>query len=299
MGKIGFIFSGQGDQYSGMGKEFYEKYPSFAKVFDACDSVRQGTKEMCFSGAEEDLKETSNTQPCLFAYELACVELLKEKGIVPLSCAGFSLGEVSACTAAGIFDLETGFKLVSQRGKFMSEEAKKVDASMMAVVKLTEDKLLEICDKFENVYAVNFNCPGQITVSGLSEEMDSFAKEVKEAGGRALPLKVKGGFHSPFMKKASESFYLELKGANHHSPCIPVYSNLTSEPYTENVEELLSAQICNPVKWEKSIKNMISAGIDTFVEIGPGKTLTNMMARISTEVKAYSFSDYLNEVEKC
>ena len=299
MGKIAFLFSGQGDQYSGMGKDLYERYPTFARIFDICDGLRPKTKEMCFSGSEDELKETSNTQPCLFAYEIASAELLKEKGVVPASCAGFSLGEVSACTFSGIFDLETGFKLVTQRGIFMSDASKKVDASMMAVVRLTEEKLSEICKNFNNVYPVNFNCPGQITVSGLAEEMDSFAVAVKEAGGRALPLKVKGGFHSPFMKEASQKFLTQLNEAEVSAPRIPVYSNLTATPYDEKVKELLSSQICNSVKWEKTIRNMIEDGTDTFIEIGPGKTLTNMMSRISTEVKAYSFVDYLSEVEKC
>ena len=297
MGKIAFVFSGQGDQFPGMGKELADKYPSAKAVFDMCDGIRPGTSEQCFNGTEEELKETKNTQPCLFAMELAAANVLFDKGVRPEALAGFSLGEVTAATAAGIFDNETGFRLVCKRGELMQTEAEKFDTSMAAVVKLTPEQIQDVCAKYSDVYPVNFNCPGQITVSGLASQMKDFSADVKAAGGRALPLKLKGAFHSPFMNAASEAFRVELENAKINKGNITLYSDLTSMPYTDDVAELLSKQICSPVLWEKIVRNMIADGFDTFIEIGPGRTLTNMIKKISADVKAQTVEEYLSEDE--
>ena len=299
MGKIAFVFSGQGDQYPGMGKELAEKYPVAAQVYELCDRIRPGTSAQCFEGTEDELKETKNTQPCLFAMELAAESVLTEKGIVPNAVAGFSLGEVVAATVSGTFDNETGFRLVCKRGELMQREAEKFDTSMAAVVKLTPEQVQEVCGKYSDVYPVNFNCPGQITVSGLSSQMADFFTDVKAAGGRAIPLKVKGAFHSPFMNEAANAFAEELAKSEIWERTVTLYSNMTAEPYRDNVVELLSKQICNPVQWETIIRNMIADGIDTFIEIGPGKTLANMIKKINAEVKAVSVTEYLAEVEGC
>lgn len=297
MGKIAFVFSGQGDQYPGMGKELAEKYPAAAEVFAVCDSIRPGTSKQCFSGTDEELKETANTQPCLFAMELAAAKVLAEKGVKPDAVAGFSLGEVTAVTFAGLVDEKTGFSLVCRRGELMQREAEKFDTSMAAVVKLSDTQVEEICSKYEQIYPVNFNCPGQVTVSGLSEHMPEFFAEVKTAGGRAIPLKVKGAFHSPFMNAAAADFKKELEKTKFGEPEIAVYSDMTAEVYRDNPVELLSGQICSPVRWEKVIRSMIESGVDTFIEIGPGATLTNMIKKISGEVKAVTVTDYLKEAE--
>ena len=299
MGKVAFVFSGQGDQYPGMGKELYEKYPTAKVVFDLCDSIRPNTSAQCFAGTEEELKETRNTQPCLFAMELAAAAVLMEKGLMPDALAGFSLGEVVAATVSGAFDRETGFRLVCRRGALMQTEAQKFDTAMAAVVKLTPEQVQQVCDSYTDIYPVNFNCPGQITVSGLSSQMAAFAADVKAAGGRAIPLKVKGAFHSPFMNEAARAFAGELAAAQVKNPAITLYSNLTAEPYGENVAELLAQQICSPVRWEKIIRHMIAGGVDTFIEIGPGKTLTNMIKKISADVKAVSVFEVLEEAEAC
>lgn len=299
MGKIAFVFSGQGDQFPGMGKDLYEKYPVAKEIYDLCDEIRPGTSAQCFNGTEEELKETKNTQPCLFAMELAAASVLIGKGITPDVVAGFSLGEVVAATVSGTFDNETGFRLVCKRGELMQSEAEKFDTSMAAVVKLTAEQVQDVCSKYSDVYPVNFNCPEQITVSGFSSQMADFFSDIKAAGGRAIPLKVKGAFHSPFMKAAAESFAEELKQSVTKERNITLYSNMTAEVYTDDVESLLSAQICNPVQWERIIRNMISDGVDTLIEIGPGKTLTNMIKKISADVKAVNIMEYLAEVEGC
>ncbi len=297
MGRIAFVFSGQGDQHPGMGKELFEKYPAAAQVFKMCDGIRPGTSRQCFEGSQEELTETANTQPCLFAMELAAARALIDMGVTPAAAAGFSLGEVTAAAVCGIFDDETGFKLVCRRGELMQREAEKFDTSMYAIVKLPPEKVEELCAGHQNVYPVNYNCPGQISVSGLSQEMPALCNEVKEAGGRAIPIKVKGAFHSPFMKSAAEDFYKELQKADIKDMSIPLYSDMTALRYSKNAAELLSRQICSPVKWESLIRNMIADGIDTFIEIGPGRTLTNMIKKIDAQVKAYSLNEYFAEVE--
>lgn len=296
MGKIAFVFSGQGDQHSGMGKNLSETYSVAKEIFRMCDELRPGTSKQCFEGSEEELKETKNTQPCLFAMELAAASVLMNKGIKADAVAGFSLGEVVAATFSGIFTNEAGFELVCKRGQLMQQAAEAQDTSMAAVVKLEEYQVVEICKKHPQVYPVNFNCPGQISVAGLKSSMPEFSADIKAAGGRALPLKVKGAFHSPFMDEAAERFRQELENVEVKQQMISLYSNLTGEIYPEDVRETLSAQINHPVRWEIIIRNMIADGIDTFIEIGPGTTLTNMIKKIDKGVTAYS---YKQEVEGC
>ena len=295
MGAIAFVFSGQGDQYPGMGKELCDTYAAAADVFHICEVFRPGTMRQCFEGTAGELKETKNTQPCLFAMEMAAAEVLMEKGIMPNAVAGFSLGEFTAATVAGIFDRETGFKMVCKRGELMQTESEKYDTAMAAVVKLTAQQVCELTAKYDRLYPVNFNCPGNITVSGLAEQMCAFSADVKAAGGRALPLKVKGAFHSPFMASAAAAFGVELEKMTLSKPELALYSNVTAQPYDADPAGLLAKQIESPVQWENIIRNMIASGVDTFIEIGPGKTLTNMIRKIDLTVKAYTFVEYLEE----
>ena len=295
MGRVAFVFSGQGDQYPGMGKELFEKYPTAGGIFDLCDQIRPGTASQCFSGTAEELKETANTQPCLFAMELAAAEVLREKGIVPDAVAGFSLGEVAAAAFAGLFDHSTGFSLVCRRGQLMQAAAEKQDTAMAAVVKLPAETVEALCAKHRELYPVNYNCPGQITVSGLSSEMAAFSAEVKAAGGRALPLKVKGAFHSPFMADAAKAFAEDLAKTEMNPPAIPLYSDVTAEEYSGDPAYLLAKQIASPVRWEALVRNLIAAGVDTFIEIGPGKTLANMITKIDPAVKAMPYTAFLEE----
>ena len=302
MGGVSFLFSGQGDQFPGMGQNLYETYPAAREAFDLCESLRPGTLEQCFRGTAEELKETRNTQPCLFAMELAAAAVLEEKGIVPEAAAGFSLGEVTAAAFTGIVDRETGFRLVCKRGALMQAAAEQFDTSMAAVVKLTPETVQALCSRYSQVYPVNFNCPGQITVSGLAEQMTAFAADVKAAGGRAIPLKVGGAFHSPFMAQAAQAFADELAKAAMSKGRMPLYSNVTARPYEEDPRTLLAKQIASPVLWERIIRNMADAGMDTFIEIGPGKTLTNMVKKILPQAKTYCVAEMetlLKEVAGC
>ncbi len=300
MGKIGFLFSGQGDQRPGMGAGLYEKYFAAAEAFDLFDGIRPGTMRACFSGTEEELMQTRNTQPCLFAFELAAAAALRQAGVHPGAAAGFSLGEVAAATDCGFFSPEEGFRLVCRRGELMQRESERCDASMAAVLKLPDETVRALCGKYEQVYPVNFNCPGQITVSGRSDQMTAFAAEVKAAGGRAVPLQVRGGFHSPFMEQAARDFERELRAAEIGPGRVPLYANRTARPYDGgDVCRLLSEQICSPVLWEQTIRNMMADGVDTFIEIGPGRTLTNMMKKIDSAVRARTVFEVLEDGKEC
>ena len=291
MGKIAFVFPGQGAQHSGMGKELCEASNAAAEIFRLADSLRPGTSEQCFNGDEESLKQTKVTQPCLFAVELAAAAALTEAGVKADMAAGFSLGEVAALTFTGTVDFSTGFSLVCKRGELMQDAAEKVETSMAAVVRLDNATVEEIAAKFEGVYPVNYNCPGQVSVAGLAESMTAFSAAVKEAGGRAIPLKVSGGFHSPFMAEAAEQFGAILENVNFNAPNMPLYSNFTGKPYDDDPAELLSKQVCNPVRWEDSVRHMIANGVDTFIELGPGQVLGGLIAKIDKSVRCLSVAD--------
>ncbi len=297
MAKVAFVFSGQGDQYPGMGADLAQTSEAAENIFAVCDEIRPGTSAMCFGGNAEDLRVTSNTQPCLYAMELAAAEALAERGLQADCVAGFSLGEVAAAAFAGYYSIQAGFRLVMRRGELMQACADRVRTSMVAVLKLSSEKVEELAGHFGQVYPVNYNCPGQISVAGQADQMRKFMAEVRENGGRAVPLKVAGAFHSPFMEGAREPFASAIDEELEKSPigAIPLYSDVTAQPYGENFTELLSSQLCNPVRWEQLVRNMMESGVDTFVEIGPGRTLTNMIHRISADVKAVSYREMLEE----
>ena len=292
MGKIAFVFSGQGAQAPGMGKELYECSAAAKAVFELCDSIRPGTSEQCFNGTKEELTVTANTQPDMFAVEVAAARALVEAGIQPDALAGFSLGEISALAFSGAVSLEDGFKLVCRRGELMQEASNAADSAMVAVVKLPPEKVEELAGQFDQVYPVNYNSPAQTVCAGLSSSMDGFKAAVKAAGGRALPLKVSGAFHSPFMSSAAKGLAEVLAPMEFAAPSCPLYSNVTAQPYEDGqFKDLLSRQVENPVRWQTIVENMIAAGVDTFIEVGPGKTLAGLIGKIDSDVRALNVED--------
>ena len=297
MGKIAFVFSGQGAQKAGMGKAFYEANETVKKLFDDAECLREGTLRQCFEGTAEELKETQNTQPCLYLADLAAAIALSEAGITPDGVAGFSLGEIPALAFAGAYSHLDGFQIACARGNIMAKAAAEYPASMLAVMKLENEKVEAICKEFKQVYPVNYNAPGQLVVAGAKEEMDAFNKAIREAGGRGMPVAVGGGFHSSFMDEASKAFAEAAKKFELKQPDITVYSNYTTEPYGENVLELMMNQINHSLRWQESIERMAADGFDTFIEVGVGDTLKKLIKRILPEAKVYSVST-MEEVQK-
>ncbi|WP_458408270.1 ACP S-malonyltransferase [Anaerotignum sp.] len=297
MGKIAFVFSGQGAQKAGMGKDFYEKNETVKILFDGTEENRKGTLAQCFEGTAEELKETQNTQLCLYLADLAAAIAVAEAGITPDGVAGFSLGEIPALAFAGAYSHLDGFQIACARGKVMAKAAAEYPASMLAVMKLDNTKIEEICRQFKQVYPVNYNAPGQLVVAGAKEEMDDFNKAIREAGGRGMPVAVGGGFHSPFMDEAAKAFAAEIQKFALKQPEITVYSNFTTEPYGENVLELMQNQINHSLRWQESMERMAADGFDTFIEVGVGDTLKKLIKRILPEAKVYSVSN-MEEVQK-
>ena len=291
MGKIAFVFSGQGAQYTGMGKELYACSPAAKAVFDMADSIRANTSEQCFTAEQAELNRTVNTQPCVFTADLAAAQAVVEKGIKPDFVAGFSLGEIAALGFSGIMSHEDAFKLVCKRGELMDKAAQETKGAMVAVMKLSPEKVEEIASKFENTYPVNYNSQAQIVVATTEENVEPLMEAVKAEKGRAKQLAVSGAFHSPFMHSAAMGLAEYLQDKELSSPTVPVYSNVTAQPYEGDYKELIKQQVESPVQWLKTVENLIDLGVDTFIEVGVGKTLAGLIKKINKDVTVYNIEN--------
>ena len=321
--KIGFLFPGQGSQYVGMGKDLYEKYEEVRNIYDRVENLTGvDVKKISFEGPEEELNQTKNTQICILTMSLAILEILNKNGVKAEISAGLSLGEYSALIYSGILNFEDGVKLVQKRGEYMQNLVPDGEWLMSAILGMGENEVEEVCSKVQNGFAVpvNFNCPGQIVISGDKDGIKEAENIAKQYGARrVIELKTSGPFHTIKLQKASDELRKELdkikfnngnsKGSN--KVVIPVdfsnYSlkacefgfnfakNIDAEVYTENddMKDILAKHIISPVRFSKSLENMIKLGVDTFIEIGPGKTLSGFAKKIKTdkEIRIFNVTD--------
>lgn len=294
MGKTAVIFPGQGAQYVGMAKDFYDSFEDSRKVFDEADDVLDiELKKICFE-ENDDINKTEYTQPAMVAAEVAIYEHLKNAGLKADVFAGLSLGEYSALVAAGAMTLADGIKTVRRRGILMQNEVPLGMGGMAAVIAMDADKIAEICENTPGkVQIANYNCPGQIVISGEAEAVKAASAALAEAGAkRVIPLNVSGPFHSQMLVPAGEKLYDFLQGVDVAEGFAPYYCNADAEEITDaaKVKELLKRQVYSSVRWQQTIENMIADGVDTFIEVGPGKTLTGFMKKINREVKSINIA---------
>lgn len=288
MSKIAFLFAGQGAQYVGMGRDLYESVPAAKEVFDLGESRRPGTLATCFEGPGEALTRTENTQPSLFLVDLACARALSAAGVMPDAVAGFSLGEIPALAFTGVLSDADAFDTVVLRGNTMQTCGERHPGGMAAVMKLPPEEVERIAATFNCIYPVNYNCPGQIACAGAAGEIDAFCDAVKAAGGRAVKLAVSGAFHTPFMADATDALRRHLSGLALSAPKIPLYSDYTADLYpgdSEKIAETIAEQASRSVRWETIIRRMADTGIDTFIEVGAGATLSKLVSRTLTDVQ--------------
>ncbi len=296
MGKVAFLFAGQGSQYAGMGKDFFENIPEVHDFFGVAEAIRPGTLTQMFGGSEDELKRTENTQPCMFLADIAGAMALEKSGIKPDAVAGFSLGEVVAMAVSGALKNEQAYKLVCKRGKVMQEAADTHKGQMVAVLGMDKDKLRDICSA-NHVYPVNYNCPGQVVVSGAVDNMEKFKTQLKDLNERFMELKVGGPFHSPYMSEAAKAMEKELTETNVYNlkkADIALFANKTAKPYPEEKEEMIktfSGQMESSVRWEETLLNMADDGVDTFIECGPGRTLSGFVKRTVPGARIFNVCD--------
>ena len=306
MSKVAFVFPGQGSQKVGMCKDFYDSYACAKKVFEeADDALGFSITKMCFEGPEEDLRLTKYTQPAILTCSVAALAVMREHGLECEAAGGHSLGEYSALVAADVMKLQDAVVAVHKRGEFMQEAVPVGEGAMAAVMGLTPDEIVAVCQNVETecgeaVQAVNFNCPGQVVIAGATKAVDKASEALKAAGAkRAIPLPVSAPFHSTLMKPAAERLKEVLDKIDFRDAKFPVFSNVTAEPVVkaEEIRALLVKQAASPVKWEMSMHRMIKDGFDTFVEVGPGKVLTGFTRKIDRAMNALNVED-MTSLEK-
>lgn len=300
MSKIAFLFPGQGAQYVGMGQDFYDKLPICRQVMDEASRISGlDIPEICFT-ENDKINITEYTQIAMLSVEAAVLKALEQEGIHPDVSGGLSLGEYGACIAAGVLSTEDAFAVVRKRGIFM-QEAVPVGGAMSAVMGTDAELIEQICGETEGIVSIaNYNCPGQIVITGEETAVQKASQKLKEAGARRIvPLKVSGPFHSAMLKGAGEKLGEVLNTVDIKTPVTPYVTNVTAGYVTkaEEVKDLLVSQVSSPVRWQQCVERMLADGADTFVEIGPGKTLAGFMRKINRDVTMINIQN-LEDFEK-
>lgn len=301
MGKIVFMFPGQGAQYVGMGKDFYEKEKAAREIFEKAGHITGlDIPAICFE-ENEKLSITEYTQIAMVTVEIAILKVLEERGICPQAAAGLSLGEYGAIVAAGVMRADTALAIVRRRGVYM-QEAVPTGGAMSAVLGLSTDVIEETCEHTEGIVSIaNYNCPGQIVITGEADAVRRAGEALQQKGAkRVVPLNVSGPFHSQMLTGAGERLRKDLERAQLLAFSIPYVANLTADYVrsTEPVRELLEKQISSPVRWQQSVERLLADGFDTFVEIGPGRTLSSFVKKINREVTVLNVDKY-EDLDKC
>ncbi|WP_027090922.1 ACP S-malonyltransferase [Cohnella thermotolerans] len=298
MGKIAFVFPGQGAQAVGMGQDAYEQFPASRDIFDRADrALGFSLSGLAFRGPDEQLRQTANTQPALLTTSVALLEAFKERGVKPDYVAGHSLGEYSALVAAGVLAFDDAVRLVRARGLFMEQAVPGGQGAMAATLGAEREALEALCRDISGtvglVELANVNCPGQIVVSGTAAGVAAVSERGKEAGAkRVIPLEVSGPFHSSLMQPAADKLAEELAKVEFRDAAVPVVVNVDARPVSSGAElrELLVKQVVSPVQWEDTVKFLIGEGVDTFVEIGSGTVLAGLIKKIDKTVRVVSIN---------
>ncbi len=293
---LAFVYAGQGSQYAGMGRDFYAEYPRFRQVIDSID-VDFDLKKISFEGPDEVLTQTEYTQPCMVAFAAGVSALLADAGIRPQMAAGLSLGEYSALQAAGVFDVQTAVSLAAFRGRAMENAVKGMDCGMTAVLGLERSKLQQVCREAAEhgvVEITNYNCPMQLVIAGEQHAVDEASQLALAAGAkRCMPLKVSGPFHTSLMDPAAQKLHERFEHTEFGEMAVPVIFNATARPMGvgETLPQLLEKQVHSSVLFEDSVRYMADHGIDTIVEIGPGKALSGFIRKTTRDIKTYTVED--------